>query len=242
MAEKITDAKPLETVKVADDFYIFEDNEIVRAFLIIGTEKALLVDTTQGTGGSLKECVTKITDKEIFLVNTHADQDHIAMNHEFGPTHIHPSEFAYFYTTNGNNKDLKAEPLWEGDIIDIGGRSFEVILIPGHTYGSIALLDKQNRILIAGDSVSATPIFLFGDMRDINAYIASMQKLVDIMDLYDEIYPSHGECPLPSHVVTKMLDGAKKVAAGEVVPEKDDLPFPADLYIYDGAMFFFDKK
>lgn len=39
---------------------------------------------------------------------------------------------------------------------------FEVVLIPGHTPGSIALWEKEKRFLISGDSVTNATTFLFG--------------------------------------------------------------------------------
>ena len=42
-------------------------------------------------------------------------------------------------------------PVKEGDIIDLGARPLEIIDNPGHTPGSIAILDINNRVLIGGD-------------------------------------------------------------------------------------------
>ncbi|MFX1499168.1 MAG: MBL fold metallo-hydrolase [Promethearchaeota archaeon] len=44
-------------------------------------------------------------------------------------------------------------PLKEGDIIDINGLELEVMNFFGHTLDSIALLDKQNRNIFAGDAI-----------------------------------------------------------------------------------------
>lgn len=42
-----------------------------------------------------------------------------------------------------------------GEILDIGGMSWEVIHVPGHSAGSIALYEKTDNILIPGDVVYA---------------------------------------------------------------------------------------
>lgn len=44
------------------------------------------------------------------------------------------------------------EPLEEGMVFDLGGRTVEVIHTPGHSDGSCCLLDKANRLLITGDA------------------------------------------------------------------------------------------
>lgn len=52
--------------------------------------------------------------------------------------------------------------LWEGTVIDLGFWKFEVILTPGHTPGSIMLLDREKRLLISGDTIQAGDIYMFG--------------------------------------------------------------------------------
>ena len=51
-------------------------------------------------------------------------------------------------------------PVRDGNSIDLGGRRLEVIEIPGHTPGSIAILDVERRILFSGDTVQDGSIFL----------------------------------------------------------------------------------
>ncbi len=45
--------------------------------------------------------------------------------------------------------------LEDNDVLDIGGMSWEVIHIPGHSAGSIALYNRQEKILIPGDVIYA---------------------------------------------------------------------------------------
>jgi glyoxylase-like metal-dependent hydrolase (beta-lactamase superfamily II) len=129
--------------------------------------------------------------------------------------------------------------LEENDIIDIGGRCFEVLLLPGHTWGSIALLDRENRIVLVGDLASSMPVFMFGEDRDLGAYLASMEKLSRMKTAFDEIYPGHGTLPLPPGQIDKLIAAAKKLLAGELSPEDPPFPMPAKMYIYDGAGFFY---
>lgn len=233
MAENI-----LKTVKIDETSYRIE-NGGVRSYLFVGKEKALLVDTGFGNAGSIRACVEKITDKPIYLINTHGDDDHTGCNVEFGVTHIHPAEMA-FYTQN-NNHEIKFEPVWEGDIIDIGGRCFEVILLPGHTPGSIGLLDRKNRILVSGDTVSCTPVFLFTEVRNIYAFKASMEKLMNMKELFDEIYPAHGQFPVLPGQIDKQLTAAEMLISGKLEGVDPPFPIPAKMYMYDGAGFFYNK-
>ena len=62
-------------------------------------------------------------------------------------------------------------------MIEIGDYCFEVIEIPGHTYGSIAFLDIQKKLLIVGDTVQLGPIYMFDEHRNLDLYIHSLEKL-----------------------------------------------------------------
>lgn len=183
----------------------------VRSFLFLGEKRALLVDTGFGTG-DLRACVENLTNLPIILVNTHADRDHIGCNAQFAAAHMHPAE----YDRYGAGDVESARPLWEGDTIDLGNRRFAVILIPGHTPGSIALLDEENRLLISGDSVQTGNIFMFGPGRNLPAYIASLEKLMDLRDSFDTVYPSHGNFPLSSDILPDLLEGSRRALAGEI--------------------------
>lgn len=59
-----------------------------------------------------------------------------------------------------------AEPtafLVEGDAIDLGDRSLEVLHVPGHTQGSIALLDQADGTLFSGDAAYVDDLLSWDD-------------------------------------------------------------------------------
>lgn len=89
-------------------------------------------------------------------------------------------------------------PLWEGEHLRCGGFDLEVVLIPGHTPGSIALLDEKKRLLISGDSVQSGTVYLFGQGRNLPAYRASLDKLAALSYRFDWVLPSHGEALIPA--------------------------------------------
>ena len=224
-----------EIVKLSENSWRIEENG-VRAFLFTGIDKALLIDSGFGTG-NIKEAVEEITKLPIMLINTHADGDHRGCNSLFDSVYMHPAEYAHYYE-KPDTCGIEARPLWEGDIIDLGVRKFEVILIPGHTPGSIALLDRENRLIITGDTISAGPIFMFGKDRNMLAYIASLNRLKK-MGGFDEIYPSHGPIPLKPDLIDELIKGAEKLLEGSVEGKKPPFDIPAKLYTIGGANFLY---
>jgi glyoxylase-like metal-dependent hydrolase (beta-lactamase superfamily II) len=229
---------PYEAIKLDDTCWRIEENG-VRAFLIIGSEKALLVDSGFGTG-NIKETVDSLTSLPVMLVNTHADRDHVGCNRLFEKAYMHPSEFDRYH--QGVGFDAPVEPLWEGTRIDVGGRCFEVIVIPGHTPGSIALLDEENKVLFGGDSVQSGPIFMFGPGRNLPAYRESMKKLNGMKNRFETIYPSHGTIPFHCDI-NDFVSGAEKVMQKEVAGT-EQTRLQATVKVYDTGMakFLYEEK
>ena len=185
----------------------------VRIFLLAGTEKALVVDTGM-TSPDLHSLIPQYTALPYKLLNTHADKDHISGNSQFEEFYMHPSEAAFYYNTQGGKG--KIIPVFEGDVIDLGNRELEVIHLPGHTPGSITLLDRKNRCLIGGDPIQEDgDIFMIGQQRDMSSYIASLGRLLR-RDDFDFIYPSHAREKVSRDIIPLLIDGAKRILEDKV--------------------------
>ena len=190
-----------------------ETDQGVRIFLLAGREKALLIDTGM-TGLDLHAITSLHTDLPLQLLNTHADRDHIAGNAQFQEFYMHPSEAAFYRNVQHGSGRLL--PVFDGDLIDLGGRTLEIIHLPGHTPGSITVLDWENRCLIGGDPIQEDGnIYMFGDHRNMDAYIAGLERLLARGD-FDFIYPSHAKEKVSRDVIPELIDGAKDILAGKI--------------------------
>ncbi len=186
------------------------EDGMVRLFVLEGKDKALMIDSGMNVPDA-KEYAEGLTDKPLSLLNTHADPDHISGNKAFDEIYMNPAEEENYRAHSGTGKIL---PINDGDIIDLGDRPLEIIEIPGHTPGSVAILDINNRVLYSGDSVQDSNIFMFGKFRDIDRYIESMKKLRNYEERFDEIYPSHGTLPVQKELIQKLIDGAAEIVNG----------------------------
>ena len=84
-----------------------------------------------------------------------------------------------------------SEYLDEGDTVDLGDRRFTVLHLPGHSPGSIALLDQTS-----GDFFSADAIYdegLVDDIpgADIEIYLKTMHRLAEL-DV-GQVHAGHGD-------------------------------------------------
>ena len=101
---------------------------------------------------------------------------------------MHPAEEPVY---RRSGKPDTVIPVREGDSLDLGDRELRIIHLPGHTPGSIAVLDVQNRVLFSGDPVQEHGrVFMFGIHRSMKDYISSLEHLEGFADQFDEIWPS----------------------------------------------------
>lgn len=201
----------MEIIKMSEDTWRIEDNN-VRFFLLAGKKKALLIDSGMQIHNA-KEIAQQLVSLPIELLNTHADPDHIGSNAEFETFYMHSAEASNYYNTQ--KKTGNFIPIENGDIIDLGDRKLEIITIPGHTPGSVAVLDINNRVLYSGDTVQDGTIFMFGVQREFHAYIQSLNKLETMKHRFDTIYPSHGTIPVKPELIVQLQEAAFSVLEGK---------------------------
>lgn len=225
-------------VKISEHFWIFEENG-VRSFLFEGDTKAMLIDTGFGTL-QIREMVAELTDLPVLLVNTHTDRDHTGGNKDFKPVYMHPAEMDHYKNALPAGCRMEdVRPLWEGDIIDLGLWKFEVILTPGHTPGSIMLLEREKRMLISGDSIQDGNIYMFGAGRNIQAFQESLKKVIAMAEAVDTIWPSHGSYPLTADIIPGILQGAQDMLEGKLPGQEPPHPMPCKRYACDAAGFLY---
>lgn len=184
----------------------------VRFFLLTGEKRALLIDSGMQTRNA-RELARELTDLPIELLNTHADPDHIGSNGEFDWFYMSPAEATNYFKTQSRTGELR--PVWDGQIIDLGNRPLRIIAMPGHTPGSVAVLDVDRRRLFSGDPVQDGRIFMFGPQREMHAYVRSLERLETMAGEFDEIYPSHATCPVKPELIPELIEAAESILRGQ---------------------------
>ena len=227
-----------QVIQINENSWRVEDGG-VRFFLLTGSEKALLVDSGMTVPSALS-IVRELTDKPIELINTHADRDHVGSNRDFDSFRMSPADESAYRAQGGAGELI---PVADGDRLDLGDRPLEIIALPGHTPGSIGILDIQGRFLISGDPIqSGNNIFMFGPARNMGDYIASLTRLSAMTDRFDALWPSHGDFPISPERISRLRDGAQAVLNGEVRGEPMDFHGRSIVrYPVDGAAFLCDK-
>ncbi len=203
--------------------------DMVRCFLLAGTKEALLIDSGFHVH-TMKEIAGRLTHLPVKLLNTHADRDHIGSNNEFETFYMSLAEASNYY--HGENRTGTIVPVEHGDKLDLGDRVLEIIGLPGHTPGSIAVLDVKNRVLISGDPIQDGGIYMFGVQRELHAYVQSLKRLEVCRDRFDTIFPAHGSFPVSPDLIVPLYTGVERILAGQV-PGADDTRNGTPIKKYD---------
>ena len=215
-------------------------NSMVFMELIVGSHHALLFDTGYGFG-SLKDVVRGITDKPVYVVNSHGHVDHACGNEQFGGAYIHELDMALAREHNGREMrmaeletaevsvdfDLEAylnqgtgalTAIGEGHCFDLGGITLEVIHLPGHTAGSIGLWSPERKLLWVGDAMNCFVWLFLPEAQGLSIYIDSLRKAGKLP--FTHMIQSHEPEPLPKEKLWDYLDLAEHLdfEAGDLVP------------------------
>lgn len=68
----------------------------------------------------------------------------------------------------------------DGDVIDLGDRSFEVLHLPGHSPGSIGLWESASGTLFSGDALYDGPFLDELDGSDVDDYLATVRRVREL--------------------------------------------------------------
>lgn len=257
----MTDLYPVvEFKKNTYEIDIFDTGSV---FLLVGDTRAMVIDTGIGIG-DLKSAIEKITDKPYFVVMTHGHGDHTGGAGQFdsyymsekdyplfdvvcgmdmrrGYSAIFPKKYPdryYAYDPETDITDLhhipERLPMTDGQVFDLGNRNIIAYECPGHTPGSMVLLDEATRTLFAGDALNKN---LLIREKPGNAGFVSMERaraglarIKDMGEKYDGIYNGHHDfralgMPLESSV----LDDALFLMDGLISGNYEAKPAPTNL-------------
>lgn len=182
-----------------------------RAFLIVGEDRALLVDAGFRIC-EFMEVVRGITRLPVELVLTHGHADHIGNVCCFDELWLHPKDLELFRSLAEYKGSIRS--LRDGQAFELGGRSVSVLEVPGHTPGSAAFYDSKSRSLFSGDTVATGPVYMFLKgccLEDLHASLARLDR--ELSDIAD-IYPSHGKLRLGRESLLELAACSAEILQG----------------------------
>ncbi|PJO43665.1 MBL fold metallo-hydrolase [Lysinibacillus xylanilyticus] len=230
--------------------------EQVHSYLLIGEEKAALIDTGLGID-NIKRITDQLTNLPIIVLTTHVHWDHIGSHGEFKNIYVHKDEEDWLVngikklsieqirkdvsrditiptpeTFNPDTyKPFQGNPtglLNDGDEIEIGNRKLTIYHTPGHSPGHISILDNSKGYLFTGDLLyDGTPVYAFFPTTNPVDLTQSLKKISNIPNV-TKIYGGHNTIGLDASLLQEVG------IAVEELKEKDQVRFGTGIHKFKG--------
>lgn len=221
----------IQMKKLNDHIYLMDDDHKATGYLVIGQNKALVIDTMNGQE-DLAAIVRRVTDLPVMVVNTHGHPDHILGNVFFEEIYMHPADLCIaseFIDTPEFEKMCEEkglhmppfQPILPGEEIDLGGLHLSVIWAGGHTPGSILLLLKEDRILFTGDAINLHTWMQLNHCMALELFRDRMKELQYLTKEADYILHGHATDFVDSTLIANALLALEEIVAGKTEADAD---------------------
>jgi glyoxylase-like metal-dependent hydrolase (beta-lactamase superfamily II) len=107
----------------------------------------------------------------------------------------------------------------DGERLDLGDRTVEVLRTPGHTPDSMCLLDAANGLLFTGDTYYSGEVFLWAPETVVADYTASIARLVRLAPDLKLLLPAHGPPLADPRQLIELQKALQDIDAGTVRSE-----------------------
>ena len=227
--------------EIKDGVWFISDKTGANCYLVEGETKSILIDTGWGLA-NLSDLVGSITSLPINVVFTHGHPDHVNGAFQFSDLYIKsedvklmemfyiketrkqiinrfkeilPSDFSIYDWVNA--QITNPSPVSDGYIFDLGNRKLKVIECPGHTAGSICLLDIRDETLFSGDSLLAKPVLMnLETSMGLKTYLKSIKYVNTFADDFNIILSGHDDKPVDPIVIGELISGVSDIIQGKI--------------------------
>ncbi|MBE9914895.1 MBL fold metallo-hydrolase [Paenibacillus donghaensis] len=230
--------------------------EKVHSYLLIGEERAALIDTGLGID-NMRRMTDQLTDLPIMVLTTHVHADHIGSHGQYDEIYVHEAEEDWL--VNGIKKlsieqirkdisrditrpvpasfhpstytPYQGKPtglLRDGDEIELGSRKLVIYHTPGHSPGHIAVHDTSRGYLFTGDLLyDETPVYAFYPTTSPGDLVNSLERITGIAGV-GKIYGGHNRLGLDPVLLDVVKDAVKELR------EKNLVRFGTGIHRFNG--------
>lgn len=242
------------TEQLAPDTWVISEYrhwEETHCYLLIGAERALLIDTGLGICNIYEE-VRRLTDKPVTAIATHIHWDHIGGHKYFPDFCAHETELPWL---NGEfplsietiremvldrcdppeNFDINAYEMFQGtptqvlhggEDLNLGGRVVRVLHTPGHSPGHLCFWEEDRGALYTGDLIYLDTLFAYYPSTDPTAYLDSLERVATLP--VRQVLPAHHALEVPPNIPVQMRDALRDLK------RQGKLCHGAGVFQYDG--------
>ena len=225
-----------KNIQINDHIYQIKDPMGVLMTLILGSEKAMLIDTGYGIQ-NIHDHIKTITNLPLIVVNSHGHMDHSCGNYLFQEVYIHELDFDLCKLHNSlewrirnvntaknmnliddsYNKDIyynkrhgKLKELHYNQMFDLGNLTVEVINMEGHTTGSVGFYIHDDKLLVTSDAACPFVWIFLEESTTVEKYIHMLEETIKLP--FEGILVGHGAgVILPRQKMIDFLTCAKEI-------------------------------
>lgn len=257
----------IETEDLGNGITRINEYDFVNCYLIEGETGAALIDAGAGMA-DVGAVVKTITDKPVTVLVTHAHADHIGGAVWFPEVWLHPADLrrgkaymkptwrAYFLWCHRYKKKTHKVPyiaafqkdyspvireLADGQAFDLGGRTVETVLTPGHSPGSVIFRDSLTGATFTGDNVNLMVTLQFPGGTTVREWIGGAEKTLETAG-DAPIWGGHGDGRIPRTAVERAIALANEAVAegneknSKVKTKRGENRYPMVVYRADKAL------
>lgn len=237
----------IQLKQMNEHVYLMDDAGQATGYLVIGSRKALVIDTMIGWE-DVSAVVRSLTELPVMVVNTHGHCDHIYGNIYFEEAYLNPADlpvaeehiqFEEFQSEceKHNLHMPEFRPIHGGDTIDLGNLHLDVIELPGHTPGGILLLLKEDRILFTGDSINHHLWMQLEESLPLEIFAQNLDRLMYLQENADYILHGHARDFDDISLMRKLRKGVQ-----EILDHKTEQDEPYQWFGGTGRQHVFDEN
>ena len=150
-----------QVTEIGEKIYCILDAGNSSFYVVEGEEKAAVIDTGITAGAKILPVIRELTDKPLLLVITHAHPDHMYHIDEFDEVYMcHEEkkmdpEMLVMLTAGKLKPWEEIHDIRTDSVISLGGTELAVCQTPGHTPGSVVVLETKQNYLFTGDAIGS---------------------------------------------------------------------------------------
>ena len=209
--------------------------EETHCYLLCGQEKSILIDTGLGVS-DIKSLVDRLTTLPVEVITTHVHWDHIGGHGCFDDIAIHEAERSWLSVKFplplqevrkqmtkipcvdpegfdiGTYRVFQGEPqriLRDGDVLDLGGSTVEVLHTPGHSPGHCCFYEPEREYLYTGDLIYRGCLYAFYPSTDPGLFYESVRKIRDYK--VSKVLPGHHQPDIPVSLIGRIEAGFAQI-------------------------------
>lgn len=232
---------------IGEGVYRINEYNVANCYLIIGSEKALLIDTGAGVNDLRSVIAPLVGEKPVEAALTSALPWHSGGRGQFGKIYLSEREAPFLKSSTlfarkryllslkflfklkvikfrncrwVRGREPEAAYVGEGDVIDLGGKTVRVYESKGLTRGALSYLAVENRLLFVGDTYNPCTYLGLRRAAKTEELKTTLQRILRGKD-YDAIFATHFVAPVQRDKVQDAVDCIEKI-----VRHTNGLPLP----------------